>query len=193
MPRYDWGSTQSITGGGGYTVPNGGYVLKIVSVEFGRSRAGNDQLKLVWDIAEGEHADIAAANGWYDSKHTDYISLAPKALGFAKAKLEAIARSNPNFDPFAAVGNDQWGAFSGRIFGATLKLEYGEWQGKQTKKMVIDKYLSADDIRAGRFVVPVTEEPEEPQPVAVPPTFGQTVGFQPQPQASSFDTSNIPF
>ena len=183
----------SASGSGTFTVPNDGYVLKILSAEFGRSRAGTDQLKIVWDIAEGEHANVAANNGWFDSKHTEYISFSPRALRFTKYKLESIAKSNPGFDPFAAIEGDQWGQFVGRTFGATLKLEYGEWQGRQTKKMVIDRYYPADDIRAGRFTVPVTEEPEEPEPVAVPDTFGQTAGYQQQQAASPYDWTNIPF
>lgn len=209
MAHYDWANTQSMSGGGnggGYTVPNGGYILKILSAEFGRSNAGNDQLKITWDIAEGEHANIATNFGWFESKHTDYLSFSPRALGFTKGKLEAIAASNPSFDPFAAVDNDQWQQFVGRTFGATLKLEYGEWNGKQTKKMVIDQYLSVADIRSGNFVTPVTEEPLPPVesvPAAYAPPAAsfaptQQSGYQPQgqipyPQPAPGDDESIPF
>lgn len=183
MPRYDWGNTQTASIGSVFTIPNGGYVCTITSAEWGKSKAGNDQLKITWDVAEGEHANVAANNGWYDSKHCDYISFAPSALRFAKQKLEAIAASNHGFDPFAAIDNDMFQAFVGRQVGLVLKLEYGEWQGKQTKKMVVDAYRSTADIRAGRFTVPVTDEPEVTPvaPAQVPPTFGQTVAYAPTP------------
>lgn len=179
MPRYDWGNTQAASGGSVFTIPNGGYVCQITSAEWGNSTGGQPRLKIVWEIVEGEQAGVCGNNGWYESKHCDYISFAPNALRFAKQKLEAIAASNQGFDPFAAIDNDQFQAFVGRFVGLVLKLQYGEWQGKQTKKMVVSAYKSVADIRAGKFTVPVTEEPQEqPQaPVAqVPATFGQTVG-----------------
>ncbi len=198
MPRYDWGNTQSASGGSVFTVPNGGYVAIIKTAEWGRSRSGNDQLKITWDIIEGEYAGVATNNGWYDSKHCDYISFAPNALRFAKQKLEAIQASNPGFDPFAAIDNDMFQSFVNRQVGLVLKLEYGEWQGRQTKKMVVDAYKSVADIREGRFTVPVTEEPPAPaqMPVAqVPDTFGQVVqtpsAGQWNPTASQYDS--IPF
>lgn len=124
---------------------------------------------------------VCANNGWYDSKHCDYISFSPSALRFAKQKLEAIAASNPGFDPFAAIDADQFQTFVNRFVGLTLKLEYGEWQGRQTKKMVVDAYKTVADIRSGNFSKPVTEEPEQVPQVgvaSVPPTFGQTFGSQ---------------
>lgn len=178
MPRFDWTHTTSAAGGGTFTIPNDGYVCVITDAEWGTSSNGQPRLKLTWDVAEGQYAGVCANNGWYDSKHCDYVSFAPNALRFAKQKLEAIAASNPGFDPFAAIDSDQFGEFVGRHVGLVLKLQYGEWQGRQTKKMVVDAYKSLADIRAHNFTAPVTEEPQ-PAPVAqVPPTFGQTVGAQ---------------
>ncbi len=175
MPRFDWNNTQAVTGGSGsgFTIPNGGYVCKILSAEWGKSNSGYDRLKLMWDVAEGEHANCATNGGWYESKHTDYISFAPNMLGRAKGKLQAFAASNGNWDPFSAIERDAFQEFVGRYVGMVLKLEVGEWNGKQTKKMIVDNYKSVEDIRAGRFVVPVTEEPvEAPVPPApVPSTY----------------------
>lgn len=191
MPRFDWSNTQAASGGSVFTIPNGGYVCTITAAEWGRSRSGNDQLKIVWDVAEGVSAHVAENNGWFESKHCDYISFAPSALRFAKQKLEAIAASNPGFNPFDAIDRDQFQAFVGHQVGLVLKLEYGEWQGRQTKKMRVDSYKSVEDIRAGRFDVPVTEEPQPQEQVAtVPPTFGQTITM-PQEQQLGYD--NIPF
>lgn len=191
MPRFDWTNTQAASGGGTFTIPNGGYVCTITGAEWCQSRSGQPQLKVTWEVAEGQYAGVCANNGWYESKHCDYISFAPNALRFAKQKLEAIAASNPGFDPFAAIDADQFQAFVNRMVGLVLKLEYGEWQGRQTKKMRVDAYKSVADIRAGNFTVPVTEEPmpETQHPVVqVPATFGQTVGYQP-PAAGD----NVPF
>lgn len=181
MPKFDWSNTQAASGGGVFTIPNDGYVCVITAAEWGTSTNGQPRLKLTWDVAEGPYAGVCANNGWYDSKHSDYISFSPSALRFAKQKLEAIAKSNPGFDPFAAIDNDQFQAFVNRLVGLTLKLEYGEWQGRQTKKMVVDAYKTVADIRSGNFSKPVTEEPEQvPQThvASVPPTFGQTFGSQ---------------
>ena len=201
MPRFDWSSTGSANVGGSvFTIPNGGYVCKIVAAEWGNSRNGNPQLKLVWDVAEGEFADVATNNGWFDSKHCDYISFAPNALRYAAGKLDVISASNPGFDAKAAIDADAFQSFVGRYVGLVLKLQYGEWNGKQTKKMVVEAYKSVADIRAGSFTVPVTEEPPEaPQPpvAQVPATFGQTVGFgspQAAPQApAQFYSGPTPF
>ena len=184
MPRFDWASAGSANPGSVFTIPNGGYVCKIVSAEWGSSRSGNPQLKLTWDVAEGEYADVAADNGWFDSKHCDYISFAPSALRYAAGKLDTITSSNPGFDAKAAVDADQFQAFVGRYVGLVLKVEYGEWQGRQTRKMRVDAYKSVADIRAGRFTVPADEEPPQaPQPpvAQVPTTFGQTASYQPSP------------
>jgi hypothetical protein len=184
MPRFDWASAGSANVGGSvFTIPNGGYVCKIVAAEWGNSRSGNPQLKLTWDIAEGEYADVAANNGWYDSKHCDYISFAPNALRYAAGKLDAISASNPGFDAKAAIDNDAFQAFVGRYVGLVLKVEYGEWQGRQTKKMRVDAYKTVADIHAGKFTTPAEEEPpqQQEQVAHVPSTFGQTVGYQPAP------------
>lgn len=192
MPRYDWSNTQAASGGSVFTIPNGGYVCQIVAAEWGNSTGGQPRLKIVWEVVEGEHAGVCGNNGWYESKHCDYISFAPNALRFAKQKLEAIAASNQGFDPFAAIDNDQFQAFVGRFVGLVIKLQYSEWQGRQTKKMVVTAYKSVADIRAGKFTVPVTEEPqEEPQApvVQVPASFGQTVGGY--PQAAPMPTNQV--
>ena len=177
MPRFDWASAGSANVGGSvFTIPNGGYICKIVAAEWGNSNNGQPRLKLVWDVAEGEYADVCANNGWYDSKHCDYISFSPSALRFAAGKLDAISSSNPGFDAKAAVDNDAFQSFVGRYVGLVLKLKYGEWQGRQTKKMVVDAYKTVGEIRAGSFTVPVTEEPlpQQAPPVAkVPASFGQ--------------------
>lgn len=193
MPRFDWASAGSANVGCSvFTIPNGGYVCRIVAAEWGNSRNGNPQLKLTWDVAEGEFADVAANNGWFDSKHCDYISFAPNALRYAAAKLDTITASNQGFDAKAAVDADQFQSFVGRLVGLVLRLEYGEWQGRQTKKMVVDAYKTVQEIRAGSFTVPVTEEPQQapaPPVAQVPATFGQTVGY---PQAQPY-TGPTPF
>lgn len=196
MPKFDWTNTQAASGGGVFTIPNDGYVCTITAAEWGASNNGQPRLKLTWDVAEGQYANVCANNGWYDSKHCDYISFSPNALRFAKQKMEAIAASNPGFDPFAAIDADQFQAFVGRSVGLVLKLEYGEWQGRQTKKMVVASYKSVADIRSHNFTVPVTEEPEqEPQaPVAqVPASFGQTVGGYQTASASQVYSGPAPF
>ena len=178
MPKFDWTNTQAASGGSVFTIPNDGYVCTITAADWGTSSSGQPRLKLTWDVAEGQYAGVCASNGWYESKHCDYISFAPNALRFAKAKLQAISDSNPGFDPFVAIDADQFQAFVGRQVGLVLKLEYGEWQGRQTKKMVVASYKSVADIRAHNFTVPVTEEPQPAHVAQVPPTFGQTVSAQ---------------
>lgn len=193
MPRFDWASAGSANPSGStFTLPNDGYVCVITDAEWGNSKSGNPQLKLVWDIAEGPYAGVCTNNGWFESKHVDYISFAPNALRYAAGKLDVISASNPGFDAKAAVDADTFGSFVNRMVGLVLKVEYGEWQGRQTKKMRVHAYKTVEDIRAGRFDCPPAEEPPAaPQaPVAtVPATFGQTVGY---PQAQPY-TGPTPF
>lgn len=193
MPKFDWSNTQAASGGSTFTIPNDGYVCTITAADWCQSRSGQPQLKITWEVAEGQYAGVCANNGWYESKHCDYISFAPNALRFAKQKMEAIAASNPGFDPFAAIDSDQFQAFVNRMVGLVLKLEYSEWQGRQTKKMRVDAYKSVADIRAHNFTVPVTEEPQ-PQPQApvahVPSGYGQAAS---QPQASQQYGGPVPF
>ena len=197
MPRFDWASAGSANPSGSvFTIPNGGYVCTITDAEWGNSTNGQPRLKIVWDIAEGPYANVCDNNGWYDSKHCDYISFAPSALRFAAGKLDAITASNPGFDAKAAVDNDAFYTFVGRRVGLVLKVEYGEWQGRQTKKMKVDSYKTVDDIHAGRFTVPEDEQPPAvPQqaPTHVPPTFGQTVGGPTQEVYTGVYTGPAPF
>jgi len=192
MPRYNWGDIEEANGGngGGFTVPNGGYVGTITSAEFGKSKAGNDQLVIKWDIAEGEYANVAEDNGWFDSKHTDYISFSPSAMRFTKGKLMRITESNANFDAISAVDRDDFQSFVGKLFGMVLKCEYGEWEGKQTKKMRIVAYKSVTDIRSGNFTVPEDDKPEPPKPASVPSYFAQGT---PQQSSGVADEDSIPF
>ena len=150
MPKFDWSNTQAASGGGVFTIPNDGYVCVITAAEWGTSTNGQPRLKLTWDVAEGPYAGVCANNGWYDSKHCDYISFSPSALRFAKQKLEAIAKSNPGFDPFAAWDAGRVDMFANRLVGINIQEEEYERDGEVKTRMNVCQVVDAQRVRDGK-------------------------------------------
>ena len=150
MPVIDsaaYAEAEATQGGGFQQVTPGAYVLKVVEVlteweeydrDFGgmmrhhtrmdqKDMGGEERVKLVYDIAEGDLAgeysrefymdgDRPAANKcwmhWCDYQWSH--------LGKLKNFNEVLAACNPGFDPMAALTADRWEMFRGRRFGAVL-------------------------------------------------------------------------
>jgi len=105
MPRINFDDITEATGNGG-ALPNGPYVLKVVSASWQpKDSFGNDQtyVEIVFDVAEGPHAGALANRP--DFAHTARLEFVnPRVRGILKRNLNCISRSNigANGAPFDA-------------------------------------------------------------------------------------------
>ena len=176
MPKIDRdaynAATESAGGGGGNrpTFAAGAYVLRVQAVRTewetrsGIQRADERQcVKIVYDVAEGECANMMSDDGWYhgednDYKHCCYLSW--KNYGFLKKIMRVFRESNPGFDPEAAFEADRWELFIGKLFGAVIDGEvdtndrgYDRW-----KNLKVGEWVSAQDVRNGNHRDPYIED-----------------------------------
>ena len=104
-----WDSITPIMGGPQQQLPAGGYVCKIVGAVAGKSRAGNQQIVLALEIAEGEHAGYFSdafehrkqynpdatwphSGCYYQRTQGDF-----NALGRFKGMITLIEHENPGY------------------------------------------------------------------------------------------------
>ena len=117
-----WATTEASMDGGFEKLPAGPYIAKIVDMVDNDSK---QYVELVFDIAEGEHANFYG-DKWgkeHPFAHHIFLSYKDTALGMLKGRLQAIQESNPGFDPFAAWDADRLDMFNGRILGINLQEE----------------------------------------------------------------------
>lgn len=175
MPSFDFNVPESATSASGavFNIPDGWYVLKVVSMKTTTSNAGNPQVNMVWDVAEGPLANVAEDNGWYENKHTTYLQVAGRGAGFTKHVLHVIADSNPGFRAGEAFVADDWQQFVGRTFGARIQNGSHEYNGKTYRDMNVAEAATADEARshAGTQVTP----PEQQQ--AAPDLYTEDIPF----------------
>lgn len=153
MRSLNWNNIQASSDGGFEALPAGGYVAKIVDMVDNESR---EYVKLVWDIAEGKYA------GHYDDAwgkahpyaHHMFLSYKDTALGMLKGRLEAIQKSNPGFDPFAAWDAGRLDIFKGRLIGINLQEEeYLNRDSEVRTRLNVCQVVPVDDVRSGKVKV----------------------------------------
>lgn len=111
-------------------LPKGLYVCKVVQVQEMRTEWGREQFILLYDVAEGEHADFyrkqydAARRSGQDAKwkgiHRQYMDGA--SIPFFKGLITSIEKSNAGFQfKFGVEGNEK--TLVGKKFGAVMGRE----------------------------------------------------------------------
>lgn len=137
----------------------GAYVCEIVSVEdkpvgsiSGRPDAG-DYLEIKYDVSEGEYAgyyaDMASRTKFWPAKF--YRSYKPKALGMFKHFIHTLEASNPSLSWDLCGINDEH-ALEGCKIGLILKDDtYAGMDGSIKHKMKVDKIVSVDEVRSGKY------------------------------------------
>lgn len=172
MPYIDWSNVEESEGSAGSRdLPAGGYVCQITKAEFTKTKAGQDALVLVYDIAEGQFKGHFGAEFYAnkDFRHRDYLMLEGRALGMTKHKLHMLADSNPGFDPTAAINADQAGAFVGKLAGLVIGQELYTYNGRDYARNDVVAWKSVDAIRKGDFEAPEVvdkREKRQAEPVA---------------------------
>lgn len=149
MRNINWTSVQASTDGAFEKLPAGPYVVSIVSMEDYPMR---EYVELVYDIAEGEHRGYYS-DDWGKSHpyaHHIFLSYKDRALGMLKGRLEAIQKSNPGFDPFAAWDAGNLALFNGKLLGVNLQEEeYKRNDGDIATRLNVCQVVPADKVRAG--------------------------------------------
>ena len=190
MPRIDFNNVTESTGDGG--LPNGPYVLKIVSASYSKkNRWGDDQtyVEVVFDVAEGPYADALASRP--DFAHTARLEFGSR-LGLLKHSLGCISRSNKNvngtpFDAEAAYNAliDEKDprhaaaahAFEGKLFGGNIvRYHKPKSDGSDGTTEMVWTWYDADEVRSGidkkgRAIEPLADQYKKGYtPAAVKPT-----------------------
>lgn len=146
-----WATTEASTDGGFEKLPAGPYVAKIVDMVDNDSK---QYVELVFDIAEGEHANFYG-DKWgkeHPFAHHIFLSYKDTALGMLKGRLQAIQESNPGFDPFAAWDAGRLDMFAGRILGINLQEEeYERNDGETSTRLTVCQVVPAQDVRDGKI------------------------------------------
>ena len=146
-----WATTEASTDGGFEKLPAGPYVAKIVDMVDNDSK---QYVELVFDIAEGEHANFYG-DKWgkeHPFAHHIFLSYKDTALGMLKGRLQSIQESNPGFDPFAAWDAGRLDMFNGRILGINLQEEeYERNDGETGTRLTVCQVVPAQDVRDGKI------------------------------------------
>lgn len=140
------------TGDGGFTpLPAGPYVARLTELTDNEPR---EYVEAIFDIAEGEHAGYYS-DDWGKSHpyaHHIFLSYKDSAQGMLKGRLEAIAKSNPGFDPFVAWNAGRLDMFVGRIVGINLQEEeYERNDGDTGTRLNVCQVVDAQLVRDGKI------------------------------------------
>lgn len=150
MRSVNWNNITASSDGGFTPLPAGPYVARLVELNDNESR---EYVEAVFDIAEGEHANYYS-DDWGKSHpyaHHFFMSYKDSALGMLKGRLDAIAKSNPGFDPEAAWNAGRLDMFVGRLVGINLQEEeYERNDGETGTRLNVCQVVNAQDVRDGK-------------------------------------------
>ena len=151
MKSFNWSSITATSDGGGFErLEPGAYVARIVRAD---DNPGKEYVELVFDIAEGPRAGFYS-DDWgrsHPCAHHFFMSYKETALGMLKGRLEAIAASNPGFDPFAAWDAGRAEMFEGKLVGINLQEEeYERNDGEVATRLNVCAVMGAQDVRDGK-------------------------------------------
>lgn len=206
MARINFNDISESAGG---ALPNGPYVLKVVSASWQeRNSWGDEQMyaEIVFDVAEGPHKDALANRP--DFAHTARLDFGdPKKLGILKHELSCLSRSNTNsngvpFDAEAAFNalidptDPRHGvaskAFEGKVFGGNVvQYHKPKRDGSDGTTEMVWTWYDANEVREGkdkrgRAIEPLNDQYKRGY---TPGTTAQATAEQVPP---TFDPSGTP-
>ena len=150
MRSVNWNNVTASSDGGFTPLPAGPYVARITSAE---DKPAKEYVEVVFDIAEGEHAGYYGDDWGKSHPYAHQLKLSYKetAQGPLKGRLEAIAASNPGFDPFAAWDADRLDMFTNRLVGVNVQYEEYERQGQVRERIfAFSPIVPAQSVRDGK-------------------------------------------
>jgi hypothetical protein len=150
MRSLNWNNITASSDGDFERLPAGPYVARITSMTDVPDR---EYVEVVYDIAEGPKAGFYS-DAWGQSHpyaHHFFMSYKERALGMLKGRLEAIAASNPGFDPFAAWDAGRTEIFVNRLVGINLQEEeYRRNDGEIGTRLNVCQIVDANSVRNGK-------------------------------------------
>ena len=150
-------------GRGGGRLKAGTYIVRIDKVEEDVTGYGNQSLKLVYDVAEGECTGIFAEisgdadNDW---RHTIEVDCEENNGGRLNSLIKAVALSNPGFPPleqWVDDANEQ--LLVGKFVGVTFQERQvtgtrGKSKGKMVSYLDLWDFIPIEQVRSGNFEKP---------------------------------------
>lgn len=177
MRSVSWNNITASTDSGFTPLPAGPYVARLVELTDNPNR---EYVEAIFDIAEGEHAGYYS-DDWGKSHpyaHHFFMSYKDSALGMLKGRLDAIAKSNPGFDPEAAWNAGRLDMFVGRIVGINLQEEeYERNDGEVGTRLNVCQVVDAQRVRDG----------------SVKPRDKKTLGGSSKPRSGSGQVTTTPY
>ena len=149
MRSVNWNNITASNDSGFTPLPAGPYVARLVNLIDNETK---EYVEVIFDIAEGEHAGYYS-DDWGKSHpyaHHFFMSYKESALGMLKGRLEAIATSNPGFDPFAAWDAGRLDIFINRLVGINLQEEEYEYDGEVKTRLNVCQVVDAQRVRDGK-------------------------------------------
>lgn len=166
MARINFNDVTEVVGGG--ALPNGPYVLKVVSASWQERNSWGDEqtyVEVVFDVAEGPHKDVLANRP--DFAHMARLEFGDtKRLGILKHSLGCISRSNKNangapFDAEAAFNAlidptdprhaAAAKAFEGKLFGGNVvQYHRPKKDGTDGTTEMVWTWYDAQEVRDGK-------------------------------------------
>ena len=184
MKSFQWNSIQSSSDSDFTPLPAGGYVVRITDMT---DKPEKEYCEVVFDIAEGEHTGYYS-DDWGKSHpyaHHFFMSYRDTALGMLKGRLEAIASSNPGFDPFAAWDAGRTDMFTNRLVGVNLQEEeYERNDGGIGTRLNVCQVIDAQKVRDGKV---------QPRPKKTLGGGGSSIGGGQVVTTAAASDINIPF
>lgn len=190
--------------GTGNSLPKGGYVCKIVKVEEGKSKNGNDTVYIYLDIAEGEYAgyflerykkqtDPATAK-WPCVYSQIVLDTTTKqaSKGF-KTFITSCEKSNAGFVAAQIWGDRFASFFKGRMIGVVFRDTWFPGNNGKPARYAKAAYLcSTETIKKGQFTIP---EDDKSQLTNIGNSFDipGNIGFDSFAPADNVSEDDLPF
>ena len=150
MRSVNWENINASSDSGFTPLPAGPYVARMTELKDNEEK---EYVEVIYDIAEGEHANYYS-DEWGKSHpfaHHFFMSYKDSALGMLKGRLDAIAKSNPGFDPEAAWNAGRLDMFVNRIVGINLQEEeYERNDGDTGTRLNVCQVVDAKMVRDGK-------------------------------------------
>ena len=181
-------------GNGAAKLDAGAYVLRITGVSDHTSRNGGAYLTLVYDIAEGEHANHFASES-RDYTHSFNRNYTGNAAAFFRVFLDAVEASNPGrFSVETWQRTCDENAFVGLNVGALFRDRYYTNNSGKDVGPVLDfvRAMPVDDVRRGDWTVPPVKDDRDGAGDAAQAQAAQNPYAAPSGQADPY-SSDIPF
>lgn len=150
MRKVEWNTVQAQADGEFRKLPAGPYVGRIVQMV---DKEDKQYVECIYDIAEGEYVGFYSDDWGKGHPYAHHLILSYKdsALGMLKGRLEAIQKSNPGFDPFAAWDAGRLDMFEMRLIGLNLREEeYINSSNEIRTRLDCRQVVPVQDVRDGK-------------------------------------------